>query len=68
VAAAKTMPAGRFRVHGFLQYQACDDRACYPPTKLPIAFDVQVAGKGAKLSTRSPGTRRNPPQSPHVHN
>jgi hypothetical protein len=68
VAAAKTMPAGRFRVHGFLQYQACDDRACYPPTKLPIAFDVQVAGKGAKLSTPSPGTRRNPPQSPHVHN
>src|SRR4051812_5576748 len=42
VAAAKNMPPGRFRVHGFLQYQACDDRACYPPTKLPISFDVKI--------------------------
>ena len=68
VGAAKTMPAGRFRVHGFLQYQACDDRACYPPTKLPIAFDVQVAGKTTPLSRPSGRTRGNPPQSPHVHN
>lgn len=65
VGAAKNMPPGRFRVHGFLQYQACDDRACYPPTKLPISFDVQVAGKTTPLSR---GKSRNPPQSPHVHN
>ncbi len=62
VAAAKKMPPGRYRIHGMLKYQACDDRACYPPAQLPIAFDVQV-GKAA--STR---VRRNPPQSPHVHN
>lgn len=65
VAAARNMPAGRFRVHGFLEYQACDDRACYPPTKLPIAFDVQVAGRTTPLSR---SRRRNPPQSPHIHN
>jgi hypothetical protein len=59
------MPPGRFRIHGFLNYQACDDRACYPPTKLPIAFDVQVSGKATPLSRRS--GRRNPPQSPNIH-
>jgi hypothetical protein len=65
VAAAKTMPPGRFRVHGFLQYQACDDRACYPPAQLPISFDVQIA-RGSAASTKRP--RHNPPQSPHIHN
>jgi hypothetical protein len=60
VAAARNMPPGRYRVHGFLQYQACDDRACYPPAKLPIAFDVKVVRGPA-------GHRRNPPQSPDVH-
>ncbi len=62
VIAAKNTPPGRYRVHGFLRYQACDDRACYPPAQLPIAFDVQV---GNAASTRP---RRSPPQSPHVHN
>jgi hypothetical protein len=61
LSAAKNMPLGRFRVHGFLTYQACDDRACYPPTKLPISFDVQVAPAIIK-------THRNPPQSPHPNN
>jgi hypothetical protein len=56
VAAAKNMPPGRFRIHGFLTYQACDDRACYPPTKLPISFDVRVA----RASSRS--------RVPQLHN
>ncbi len=66
VGAAKNMPAGRFRVHGFLEYQACDDRACYPPTKLPIAFDVKVAGKTTPLSR--PSRTRRKGQSPDIHN
>jgi len=61
VTAAKNTPAGRYRVHGLLKYQACDDRACYPPAQLPIAFDVQVA------KAASGRVRRNPPQSPHIH-
>jgi DsbC/DsbD-like thiol-disulfide interchange protein len=61
VTAARNTPPGRYRVHGFLQYQACDDRACYPPAKLPIAFDVRV--------NRPPRPhRRNPAQSPDIHN
>ena len=62
VRAARTTPPGTYRVKGTLKYQACDDRACYPPGQLPVAFDVKVT-KAA--STRSP--RRNPPQSPDVH-
>jgi hypothetical protein len=63
VAAAKATPQGTYRVHGNLRYQACDNRACYPPTTIPLSFDVKVA-KGTSSSTH---TRRNPAQSPHVH-
>jgi DsbC/DsbD-like thiol-disulfide interchange protein len=33
---------GTFKVHGDLQYQACNDRACFPPKKLPVEFEVTV--------------------------
>src|SRR5262249_8265264 len=35
-------PKGTFRVHGDLRYQACDNRACYPPSTVPVQFDVNV--------------------------
>lgn len=62
VLAAKSTPRGTYRVHGNLRYQACDNRACYPPANVPIAFDVTVARPVAKRS------RPNPPQSPPTHN
>jgi hypothetical protein len=62
VRAARTTPPGTYRVKGILKYQACDDRACYPPGQLPVAFDVTIT-KAAKASS----SRRNPAQSPHVH-
>jgi len=34
--------AGTFKVHGELQDQACNDRACFPPKKLPVEFEVTV--------------------------
>jgi len=34
--------AGTLKVHGELQYQACNDRACFPPKKLPVEFEVTV--------------------------
>jgi hypothetical protein len=51
---------GNYKIHGELRYQACDNAACYPPKKLPLAFEVKVV-KGP------PPTHRNPGQSPHVH-
>jgi hypothetical protein len=35
-------PAGSFKVPGELRYQACNDRACFPPMKLPVEFEVTV--------------------------
>jgi hypothetical protein len=61
VRAARTTPPGKYRVRGMLKYQACDDRACYPPGQLPVAFDVKIT----KAASTRP--RRNPAQSPHVH-
>jgi hypothetical protein len=59
VSADRTASPGRYRVHGELSYQACNDRACFPPKHLPVAFDVRVRS--------APGSRHNPAQSPHVH-
>jgi len=63
VLAAKGTPRGTYRVHGSLRYQACDNRACYPPSTVPIAFDVAV-GK----PTASKTAPHNTAQSPHIHN
>jgi hypothetical protein len=42
VRVARNAPAGAYRVRGHLRYQACDDRACYPPAKVPVEFEVRV--------------------------
>ncbi|HZU23215.1 MAG TPA: protein-disulfide reductase DsbD domain-containing protein [Terriglobales bacterium] len=51
---------GNYRAHGQLRYQACSDRACYPPQNLPVEFDFKVVRP-------SKAARRNPAQSPHAH-
>lgn len=38
-----SMPHGTFRVHGDLRFQACNNRQCFPPKKIPVQFDVKVA-------------------------
>jgi len=40
-ASAKATP-GAYKMRGVLKYQACDDRACYPPKQMPVEFDVTV--------------------------
>lgn len=62
VMTTKAVPRGTYRVHGQFRYQACDNRACYPPSSVPIQFDVTV-GK-----PKSTTVHHNPAQSPHVHN
>ena len=43
-----TAAAGNYRVQGELAYQACSDRACFPPKKLPVNFEVSVLVSRAK--------------------
>lgn len=57
----RTVMPARYAVHGILNYQACDNAACYPPKHLAISFEVKVAKAPAEHH------KRNPPQSPHTH-
>jgi hypothetical protein len=52
---------GKYVMHGTLRYQACDNAQCFPPKALPVNFDVKVVKE-------PPAPRKNPAQSPHVHN
>src|SRR5579864_1914928 len=45
---------GTYTVHGEFKYQACDNDACYPPKKLPIQFDLEVAKAAVKPTTPRP--------------
>ena len=40
--APASAPAGSYKVPAELRYQACNDRACFPPMKLPVEFEVTV--------------------------
>src|SRR5271166_64315 len=39
----RSVQPGKYIVRGTLKYQACDNRACYPPKNLPVSFDVKIA-------------------------
>ncbi|HTZ98387.1 MAG TPA: protein-disulfide reductase DsbD N-terminal domain-containing protein [Terriglobales bacterium] len=52
---------GKYEFRGQMRYQACDNAACYPPKQLPVQFEVKVL-------KAPPPHRKNPPQSPNVHN
>jgi DsbC/DsbD-like thiol-disulfide interchange protein len=62
VSATRTATTGKYKVHGQLKYQACNDRSCFPPKVAPVEFQVQVL-KRPSASARA----HNPPQSPHIH-
>lgn len=57
----RSVQPGKYVVRGTLKYQACDNKACYPPKNLPISFDVKIA-------KAKPAAKANPAQSPHAHN
>jgi hypothetical protein len=53
---------GSYKVRGQLRYQACDNRACFPPKTLPVEFVVSVSKPPPALPSVRPNR-----QSPHVH-
>jgi hypothetical protein len=57
----KTVLPTKYAVHGHLNYQACDNAACYPPRQLPVTFEVRVT------KAASENKKKSPPQSPHAH-
>jgi hypothetical protein len=40
---AKNAKMGHHTILGELSYQACNDRACFPPKKLPVTIEVEVS-------------------------
>ena len=40
--AKKALAASPIKLSGRLEYQACDDKVCYAPTKVPISFVLTV--------------------------
>ena len=41
-AAKKALAAGPVKLSGRLEYQACDDKVCYAPTRIPVSFALTV--------------------------
>lgn len=41
--ALASAPAGSYKVPGVLRFQACNDRACFPPSKLWVEVEVTVS-------------------------
>jgi hypothetical protein len=72
VSASRSATTGPYTVHGELKYQACNDKACFPPKTLPIAFNIVVEkarpGTGGVTQEKAPAApgKKNPPQSPHI--
>ena len=61
IAQPKANP-GPFTIHAELRYQACDNNACYPPKKLPLAFNVNIRSGGHSAPKARPNRT-----SPHIH-
>ncbi len=57
----RSVTPGKYVMHGILRYQACDNAQCFPPKALPVSFEVKVVKE-------PPTPRKNPAQSPHIHN
>jgi hypothetical protein len=51
---AKDAPVGPARLPLTLRYQACNDRACLPPVKLPVVVELHIAPAGTKLQGQHP--------------
>jgi hypothetical protein len=41
-AAKKALAAGTVKLSGRLEYQACDDKVCYAPQRIPVSFALTV--------------------------
>jgi DsbC/DsbD-like thiol-disulfide interchange protein len=41
-AAKKALTAAPIKLTGKLEYQACDDKVCYAPSRIPVSFELSV--------------------------
>jgi len=48
---SKQLKGGEVTVRGKVNYQACDDKSCYPPGDLPFSLKLKVAPSAASIDT-----------------
>lgn len=49
------LTGGAYEIEGYLEYGACDDESCLPPTEVPFKFSgVAKAGSAAAAKTEQP--------------
>lgn len=47
--ASPDAPIGEHRITAHLNYQACDERRCYPPSSLQLPITITVVGEGGRV-------------------
>lgn len=53
------LTGGAYAIEGYLEYGACDDESCLPPTEVPFKFSgVAKAGNAAATKTEQPKTEQ----------
>ena len=56
------LTGGAYQLEGYLEYGACNDENCLPPTQVPFQFSVRQKGLQKKLPSLS--LKRKPKNSP----
>jgi thiol:disulfide interchange protein DsbD len=54
IQASAGVPLGAAKLPLNLRYQACNDSACLPPVKIPIALEIELAAAGARVRLINP--------------
>ncbi|GIV14847.1 MAG: thiol:disulfide interchange protein DsbD [Armatimonadota bacterium] len=51
---AKNLKPGEITIRGKVNYQACDEKSCYPPGDLPFTIKLKVVAASASVDTSEP--------------
>ena len=54
MSAAASAPLGKMNLPFTLQYQACNDKACLPPVRIPVIAKIDIAPAETKTRAMSP--------------
>ncbi len=54
IQAPASAPLGKIKLPLTLRYQACNDSACLPPVKIPVALEIELAAVGAPARPTHP--------------
>ena len=59
-----TLEGGKYHVEGYLEYGACDDQSCIPPTKTDFSYDGEVKKEEEPVKEELPAVVEEAPQQP----